>query len=114
MTYHLLGITRTKRLPGAMAIEQYGVAVVALLTKWPKSVDNHEDGPLDCQGSNDQGYSDSNTLISSIGQDNSINCVVRCSRFDYGSIASLSRSFRSLVHDGELYKERRQLGIAEH
>lgn len=73
--YHLLEITRTKRLPGAMAIEQYGVAAVALLTKRPKSEDNHEDEPLDCQGSNNQGYSDSNTLISSIGQDNSINCV---------------------------------------
>uniref|UniRef100_A0A0E0HL80 F-box domain-containing protein n=1 Tax=Oryza nivara TaxID=4536 RepID=A0A0E0HL80_ORYNI len=33
---------------------------------------------------------------------------------DYGSIASVNRNFHSLVRSGELYKERRQLGIAEH
>ena len=113
MTYHLLEITRTKRPSGVLAIEHDGIAVVAVLAKRPKSEDSHDAVPVDCQGGN-QGYSDSSTLISSIGRDNSINCLARCSRSDYGSIASLSRNFRSLVRDGGLYRERRRLGIAEH
>ncbi|KAJ0975261.1 hypothetical protein J5N97_017226 [Dioscorea zingiberensis] len=59
-------------------------------------------------------YSDSNSLISSIGRDNSINCLLHCSRSDYGSLASLNRSFRSLIRSGELYRLRRQMGITEH
>ncbi|VAI60757.1 unnamed protein product [Triticum turgidum subsp. durum] len=113
MTYHLLEITRTKRPSGVLAIEHDGIAVAAVLAKRAKSEDNHDAVPVDCQGGN-QGYSDSSTLISSIGRDNSINCLARCSRSDYGSIASLSRNFRSLVRDGGLYRERRRLGIAEH
>lgn len=113
MTYHLLEITRTKRPSGVLAIEHDGIAVAAVLAKRPRSEDSHDAVPVDCQGSN-QGYSDSSTLISSIGRDNSINCLARCSRSDYGSIASLSRNFRSLVRDGGLYRERRRLGIAEH
>ncbi|KAM0936368.1 putative kelch-type beta propeller [Dioscorea sansibarensis] len=59
-------------------------------------------------------YPDSNSLISSIGRDNSINCLLRCSRSDYGSLASLNKSFRSLIQSGELYRLRRQMGITEH
>ncbi|KAL6633546.1 hypothetical protein ACP70R_026217 [Stipagrostis hirtigluma subsp. patula] len=114
MTCHLLEISRSKRPSGTLSIEHDGIAVVAALKKRTKSVENRKDEPLDCQGSNDQGYSDSSTLISAIGRDNSINCLAHCSRSDYGSVASLSRSFRSLVRSGELYKVRRQLGIAEH
>lgn len=58
--------------------------------------------------------SDLSSLISQIGRDNSINCLLQCSRSDYGSIASLNRSFRSLIRGGELYRLRRQLGIVEH
>ena len=58
--------------------------------------------------------SDSASLISRIGRDNSISCLIRCSRSDYGSIASLNRSFRSLVRTGELYKLRRLNGVIEH
>ncbi|KAG6601422.1 F-box/kelch-repeat protein SKIP11, partial [Cucurbita argyrosperma subsp. sororia] len=58
--------------------------------------------------------SDSATLFSSIDRDNSINCLIRCSRSDYGSIASLSRSFRSLIRSGELYKLRRFNHVIEH
>ncbi|KAB1208030.1 F-box/kelch-repeat protein SKIP11 [Morella rubra] len=58
--------------------------------------------------------SDSDSLISPIGRDNSISCLIRCSRSDYGSIASLNRSFRSLVRNGELYKLRRQNHVIEH
>lgn len=114
MTYHLLEITRSKRISSTPRIEPDSVAAVAVLTKRPKSARNHECEQLDCQGSNDQGFSDSSTLISSIGRDNSISCLARCSRSDYGSIASVNRNFHSLVRSGELYKERRQLGIAEH
>ncbi|KAL3631139.1 F-box/kelch-repeat protein skip11 [Castilleja foliolosa] len=59
-------------------------------------------------------HSDSSSLISAIGRDNSISCLIRCSRSDYGSIASLNRSFRNLVRSGELYRLRRQNRVVEH
>ncbi|KAJ4844042.1 F-box/kelch-repeat protein skip11 [Turnera subulata] len=58
--------------------------------------------------------SDSDPLIDAIGRDMSINCLIRCSRSDYGSIASLNRSFRSLIRSGEIYKLRKQRGVVEH
>lgn len=58
--------------------------------------------------------SDSDPLIDAIGRDTSINCLIRCSRSDYGSVASLNRSFRSLIRSGEIYKLRRQRGVIEH
>ncbi|XAR65464.1 hypothetical protein NMG60_11009602 [Bertholletia excelsa] len=58
--------------------------------------------------------SDSSSLFHQIGRDMSINCLLHCSRSDYGSIASLNRGFRSLIRSGELYKLRRQMGIIEH
>ncbi|XP_017440455.1 F-box/kelch-repeat protein At1g74510 isoform X3 [Vigna angularis] len=67
---------------------------------------------------NDQNHasdqSDSTSLIYQLGRDISINCLLRCSRSDYGSIASLNQSFRSLIRTGELYRLRRQMGIIEH
>ncbi|KAK4788544.1 hypothetical protein SAY86_019863 [Trapa natans] len=56
----------------------------------------------------------SDSLVHAIGRDNSISCLIRCSRSDYGSIASLNRSFRSLIRSGELYRLRRQNGVVEH
>ncbi|BFG32740.1 hypothetical protein CerSpe_190150 [Prunus speciosa] len=68
--------------------------------------------------SNDQhhegGNSDSSSLISQLGRDNSISCLLRCSRSDYGSIASLNKNFRSLIRSGELYTLRRKMDIVEH
>ncbi|XP_010256949.1 PREDICTED: F-box/kelch-repeat protein At1g74510-like [Nelumbo nucifera] len=58
--------------------------------------------------------SDLNSLIQPIGRDMSINCLLRCSRSDYGLLASLNRSFRSLFRTGELYKLRRKMGVIEH
>jgi hypothetical protein len=58
--------------------------------------------------------SDSSSLIHQLGRDISINCIIRCSRSDYGSIASLNQSFRSLIRSGELYRLRQQMGIIEH
>ncbi|KAI7985890.1 F-box/kelch-repeat protein [Camellia lanceoleosa] len=58
--------------------------------------------------------SDTSSFIHQIGRDMSINCLLRCSRSDYGLIASLNRSFRSLIRSGELYRLRRQMGIIEH
>ncbi|XP_042496265.1 F-box/kelch-repeat protein SKIP11-like [Macadamia integrifolia] len=58
--------------------------------------------------------SDLDSLIQPIGRDISINCLLFCSRSDYGSLASLNRSFRSLIRSGELYKERRKKGLIEH
>ncbi|PSR85053.1 F-box/kelch-repeat protein [Actinidia chinensis var. chinensis] len=57
---------------------------------------------------------DSDSLIHGIGRDNSISCLIRCSRADYGSIASLNRSFRLLVRSGELYRLRRKASRIEH
>ncbi|KAL2519395.1 Galactose oxidase/kelch repeat superfamily protein [Abeliophyllum distichum] len=58
--------------------------------------------------------SDSSSLIAAIGRDNSISCLIRCSRADYGAIASLNQSFRSLIKGGELYRLRRKNGVVEH
>lgn len=74
------------------------------------------DSPVDDGGSERQGSdsSDGDSLIHSIGRDNSISCLLRCSRSDYGSIASLNRSFRNFVRSGEIYKLRRKNGLIEH
>ncbi|XP_022151231.1 F-box/kelch-repeat protein SKIP11 [Momordica charantia] len=77
----------------------------------PRSSRDHPNHPSDSDSGD---ASDSGSLISSIGRDNSINCLIRCSRSDYGSIASLSRTFRSLIRSGELYKLRRLNGVIEH
>ncbi|KFK43676.1 hypothetical protein AALP_AA1G158500 [Arabis alpina] len=57
---------------------------------------------------------DDDSLISDIGRDNSISCLIRCARSDYSSVASVSRSFRSLVKSGDIYRLRRQNQIVEH
>ncbi|OWM65317.1 hypothetical protein CDL15_Pgr008907 [Punica granatum] len=57
---------------------------------------------------------DPDTLIPYIGWDNSINCLLRCSRSDYGAIAALNRNFCHLIRSGELYQLRRRAGIVEH
>lgn len=59
-------------------------------------------------------HSESSLLIQQLGQDISINCLLRCSRSDYGAIASLNKGFRSVIRSGELYKLRREMGIIEH
>ncbi|XWS23213.1 hypothetical protein CRYUN_Cryun29cG0101900 [Craigia yunnanensis] len=58
--------------------------------------------------------SDLDALIQSIGRDNSISCLIRCSRSDYGFIASLNQSFRSLIISGDIYRLRMQNGVIEH
>ncbi|KAJ4877986.1 F-box/kelch-repeat protein SKIP11 [Raphanus sativus] len=58
--------------------------------------------------------SDSHSLFNEIGRDTSIDCLLRCSRSDYASIASLNRNFRSLVKSGDIYKLRKQSGFVEH
>ncbi|KAH1131130.1 hypothetical protein J1N35_002508 [Gossypium stocksii] len=59
-------------------------------------------------------HSEPSLLIQQLGQDISINCLLRCSRSDYGAIASLNKGFRSVIRSGELYKLRREMGIVEH
>ena len=58
--------------------------------------------------------SDSNSLINGLDRDNAISCLIRCSRSDYGSIASVNKSFRSLIRSGELYRLRRLNDVVEH
>ncbi|RDY12230.1 F-box/kelch-repeat protein, partial [Mucuna pruriens] len=57
---------------------------------------------------------ESNLLFGQLGRDISISCLLRLSRSDYGSIASLNQSFRSLILSGELYQLRRKMGIVEY
>ncbi|KAJ0988334.1 hypothetical protein J5N97_006690 [Dioscorea zingiberensis] len=79
-----------------------------------ETCDETDLNPAETDGDGSSGdYSDSNSLISSIGRDNSINCLLRCSRSDYGALASLNKSFRSLIQSGELYRLRRDMGITE-
>ncbi|XP_072977952.1 F-box/kelch-repeat protein At1g74510-like [Typha angustifolia] len=72
----------------------------------PPCESDHHNGGAD--------YDDANCLITPIGRDLTINCLLRLSRSDYGTIASLNRNFQSLIRNGELYKLRRQMGITEH
>ncbi|CAJ1939909.1 unnamed protein product [Sphenostylis stenocarpa] len=58
--------------------------------------------------------SDSGSLLPRMNRDSSIACLSRCSRSDYGSLASLNRSFRNTIRSGELYRWRRLSGIVEH
>ncbi|KAI3970674.1 hypothetical protein MKX01_024321 [Papaver californicum] len=69
-----------------------------------------QDAPQDQDGG--QGHMDS--LIQPLDRDISISCLLHCSRSEYNSIASLNRSFRNLVRNGELYRLRRQMGVIEH
>lgn len=59
-------------------------------------------------------YSDSNLLIHQLGREISISCLLRCSRADYGRIASVNKGFWSLIRNSELYRLRREMGIVEH
>ncbi|KAK8951129.1 F-box/kelch-repeat protein SKIP11 [Platanthera zijinensis] len=101
MTHHLLERSSTKRSPGISSGNQSEFAGRDE-GRHPKSIKLLESST-----------SDSNNLIETIGRDNSINCILRCSRSDHGSLASLSRGFRSLIKSGELYRLRRMHGIAE-
>ncbi|KAG7598194.1 Kelch-type beta propeller [Arabidopsis suecica] len=69
-------------------------------------------------GSNEEGdngsSSDSGTLIPGMNKDDSLSCLIRCSRADYCSIASVNRSLRSLIRSGEIYRLRRLQGTLEH
>ncbi|KAK7309766.1 hypothetical protein RJT34_06759 [Clitoria ternatea] len=58
--------------------------------------------------------SESGSLLPRMNRDSSIACLSRCSRSDYGSLASLNRSFRNIIRSGELYTWRRLNGIMEH
>ncbi|KAG0502032.1 hypothetical protein HPP92_002104 [Vanilla planifolia] len=57
---------------------------------------------------------ESNNLIVGIGRDNSISCLMRCSRSYYGILATINRGFRSLIRSGEIYRLRRMSAITEH
>ncbi|XVE53257.1 hypothetical protein DITRI_Ditri02bG0189700 [Diplodiscus trichospermus] len=76
--------------------------------------DSPEDEEHSCRRHAGDSSSDLDALIQPIGRDNSISCLIKCSRSDYGSIARLNRSFRSLIRSGEIYKLRRQNGVVEH
>ncbi|CAL9156015.1 unnamed protein product [Musa hybrid cultivar] len=69
------------------------------------------DGPYHHRS--DGKYSDSN-IVSRLGRELIISCLLHLSRSDYGAVASLNRMFRSLIHSGELYQLRRKMDIIEH
>ncbi|KAJ7956368.1 F-box/kelch-repeat protein family [Quillaja saponaria] len=85
---------------------------VAVRKSFKLSDDTQVEEPSDDDQAADQ--SDLSSLIIQLGRDISINCLLRCSRSDYGSIASLNQSFRSLIRSGELYRLRQKMGIVEH
>ncbi|EOA40529.1 hypothetical protein CARUB_v10009257mg [Capsella rubella] len=68
----------------------------------------------DSSQAGDNGSSDSGTLIPGMNKDDSISCLIRCSRADYCSIASVNRSLRALIRSGEIYRLRRLQGTLEH
>ena len=79
------------------------------------NLSNSSDQPSDEQEDNHAGdSSDSGSLLPRMNRDSSITCLSRCSRSDYGSLASLNSSFRNIIRSGELYKWRRLNGIIEH
>ncbi|CAH8385907.1 unnamed protein product [Eruca vesicaria subsp. sativa] len=69
-----------------------------------------QENDSDQQQENGDGYS----LINAIGRDLSISCLLRFSLSDYRLVASLNKSFRSLVKSGDIYGLRRQNMIVEH
>lgn len=62
----------------------------------------------------ENGSSESGSLIPGMNKDDSITCLIRCSRADYCSIASVNRSLRVLIRTGEIYRLRRLQGTLEH
>ncbi|KAI3981456.1 hypothetical protein MKX01_007383 [Papaver californicum] len=66
------------------------------------------------QHGNGGDQSDSSNLIQSLGRDMSINCLIRCSRSDYNSLALVNKGFHNLIHGGDIYKRRREGGVVEH
>ena len=100
--------------------------VLASVSLYPNecSSDNSSSSPLSLlsssalssssSSSSSSSNASSDSLINSIGREISISCLIRCSRSEYGSIASLNRGFRSLVRSGDLYKLRRLNGVIEH
>ncbi|KAG7655585.1 Kelch repeat type 1 [Arabidopsis suecica] len=66
------------------------------------------------EGEDNGSSSDSGTLIPGMNRDDSLSCLIRCSRADYCSIASVNRSLRSLIRSGEIYRLRRLQGTLEH
>ena len=77
--------------------------------------DSSDSGIEQCDEEQHAGGSlDSSSLLPRMNRDSSIACLSRCSRSDYGSLASLNRSFRNIIRSGELYTWRRLNGIMEH
>lgn len=104
MTYKLLDISNGKQQEASSRHDEQGGDSAKKRRKSLKASDQGGDGR----------DSDTTSLIHPIGWDNSINCLLRCSRSDYGAIASLNKGFRSLIRGGELYKLRRLNKIVEH
>jgi len=57
---------------------------------------------------------DTDSLIPALGRDVSIQCLIHCSRSEYGTLASLNWDFHNIIRSGELYRHRRKSGISEH
>lgn len=117
--FHVIELSRGKRRLGDGEAIGLRKSFKPLDTvKKEEAVQGFHDISLSADQSDSQRHhgnqSDSSSLINQIGRDLSINCLLHCSRSDYGSIASLSRSFRSLIRNGEIYRLRRLMGIVEH
>ncbi|KAK2357510.1 hypothetical protein P8452_76806 [Trifolium repens] len=75
------------------------------------------DDPMEIEGETQKNVEhhadDSCLLFPQLDRDSSIHCLLRLSRSDYGSVAALNQTFRSLIKTGELYQLRRKKGIIE-
>uniref|UniRef100_A0A1D1YNP0 F-box/kelch-repeat protein SKIP11 n=1 Tax=Anthurium amnicola TaxID=1678845 RepID=A0A1D1YNP0_9ARAE len=120
MQYHLLEMTNKSPLEEVPTGESDEIHHDQSMTKKPKLLNSPDAAGMEeladesdrQRGDGEQYHSSS--LLQALGRDISINCLLRCSRADYGSLASLNRGFRSLIRSGELYRLRRQSGIIEH
>nr|CAD1826416.1 unnamed protein product [Ananas comosus var. bracteatus] len=103
MTCHLFEITSIKRPLGAeREPKEQGESNNAKRHKLPESppLPALQEPLLPSDRSNsDHGHggdgSDCSSFINQIGRDNSISCLARCSRSDYGALACVSKAFRS-------------------
>uniref|UniRef100_A0A1D1YS73 F-box/kelch-repeat protein SKIP11 n=1 Tax=Anthurium amnicola TaxID=1678845 RepID=A0A1D1YS73_9ARAE len=123
MHYHLLEISNNGKRPLDEVVtgdpdgdeDDGSRKKLAKHVNYPDHVAVQEEPSEDCDRQSGDGEQyDPNSLIQALGRDISINCFIRCSRSDYGTIASLNQSFHSLIRTGELYKLRRQNEIIEH
>lgn len=78
------------------------------------SNDPKEEGGQENEQNHETEIPDKTPRIGELYKDLSINVLLKLSRSDYGLVAALNSSFRTLIRSGELYRLRREMGVVEH